>query len=94
MIREMRLDGAFFRDDILTLLDEHHVEYAIKVPFHPWIGLTERILKQQCWGRVHELINRAGRLVNSAGKAVLEIGANPALLASFKNYERSARNEL
>ena len=39
-----------------------------------------------------ELINRAGRLVNNAGKAILEIGINPKLLVTFQAYERSAQN--
>lgn len=52
--REMRLDGAFFRADVLALLKEQKVEYAIKVPFHPWIGLSERILARRRWARVDD----------------------------------------
>lgn len=54
VVREMRLDGAFFRADILGLLSEQGVEYAIKVPFHPWLGLTERILTRHRWSRVDD----------------------------------------
>lgn len=39
----------------------------------------------------HELINRAWRLVNDAGQAIPEVGVNPALLATFRTYERSVQ---
>ena len=39
---EFRMDGAFFRRDILDRLERAGAEYAIKVPFHPWLGLKGR----------------------------------------------------
>jgi hypothetical protein len=48
---EMRLDGAFFRCDLLTWL-ESRATYAIKVPFYQWIGLKDLIVRQQHWRRV------------------------------------------
>ena len=36
----MRLDGAFFRREILTWL-EARAAYAIKVQFYQWIGLRD-----------------------------------------------------
>ncbi len=35
---EFRMDGAFFRREIIALLEQHGAEYAIKVPFYPWVG--------------------------------------------------------
>ena len=32
---EFRMDGAFFRRDVLEFLDSARAEYAIKVPFYP-----------------------------------------------------------
>ena len=51
-VLEMRMDGAFFREDIVELLDDEGVEYAIKVPFYPWLGLKEPIAKRRRWRRV------------------------------------------
>ena len=51
-VLEMRMDGAFFREDVIDLLDAEGVEYAIKVPFYVWLGLKERISKRRRWKRV------------------------------------------
>lgn len=48
-IREIRMDGAFFRRDVLDLLDRERVEYAIKAPMHDWLGLKQRILNRRWW---------------------------------------------
>jgi len=45
---EFRLDGAFFRRDILTWL-ESRAEYAIKVPFWHWVGLKALIERRRRW---------------------------------------------
>lgn len=50
---EMRMDGAFFRDDVLAVLARARgVEYAIKVPFYQWLGLKELIAQRCRWQRV------------------------------------------
>lgn len=51
-VREIRLDGAFFRREILELLDAEKVEYAIKATFHDWLGLKQKILERKRWKRV------------------------------------------
>ena len=38
---EVRMDGAFFRQDVLKVLHTAAVEYAIKVPFYPWLHLKQ-----------------------------------------------------
>ena len=50
-VLEMRLDGAFFREDVIDVLDAEGVEYAIKVPFWQWLGLKERIAECRYWER-------------------------------------------
>lgn len=49
---EFRMDGAFFRDDVVRLLERHRAEYAIKVPFYTWIGLKDIIQQRRRWKRV------------------------------------------
>jgi hypothetical protein len=51
---EFRMDGAFFRRDVLALLEGRGAEYAIKVPFYPWTGLKDRVGKTRAWIRVAE----------------------------------------
>jgi len=48
---EMRLDGAFFRSEIVAWL-RTRAEYAIKVPFYPWLGLKPLIQRQRRWTRI------------------------------------------
>ena len=49
---EFRMDGAFFRRDVLGLLARAGAEYAIKVPFYPWVGLREKVRQTRTWTRV------------------------------------------
>jgi hypothetical protein len=51
-VLEMRMDGAFFRKEIVDLLEDKGMEYAIKVPFYPWLGLKEPIARRRRWTRV------------------------------------------
>lgn len=53
-VLEMRMDGAFFLQEVMDLVEDRGVEYAIKVPFFPWLGLKERIKKRRRWRRVDE----------------------------------------
>lgn len=48
---ETRLDGAFFRREIVTWLASR-AAFAIKVPFYQWIGLKDLIRRQRRWKRV------------------------------------------
>ena len=52
-ILEWRMDGAFFRGDVVDLIaDERRMEYAIKVPFYPWLGLKDRVVARRRWQAV------------------------------------------
>lgn len=44
-----RMDGDFFKSDVLDLLDQKGAEYAIKVPFWPWVNLQKRIVECTHW---------------------------------------------
>jgi len=54
---EMRMDGAFFRKEVVGLLEDEGVEYAIKVPFYPWLGLKEPIARRRRWTRVDSKVD-------------------------------------
>jgi hypothetical protein len=48
----LRMDGAFFIERVIRLLQEKKVGYAIKVPFWRWIGLRNHIQGRKRWYRV------------------------------------------
>ncbi len=52
-VLEFRMDGAFFRHDVISLLESKAAEYAIKVPFYRWVGLRELIQNRRRWTRVN-----------------------------------------
>ena len=56
---EFRMDGAFFRRDILEHLERAGAEYAIKVPFYPWLGLKARVLATQTWTSIDAAVSCA-----------------------------------
>jgi hypothetical protein len=47
-----RMDGAFFREDILRWMETRGAGYAIKVPFYQWLDLQGIIRAQPQWLRV------------------------------------------
>lgn len=57
-VLEMRMDSAFFRDDVLEVLESApRVEYAIKVPFYQWLGLKSLIGARRRWRRVDRTVD-------------------------------------
>jgi hypothetical protein len=56
---EFRMDGAFFRREIIELLERKSAEYAIKVPFYPWVGLKKRVQQTREWTRVDATVSCA-----------------------------------
>lgn len=47
-----RMDGAFFRQDVLCWLHARSAGYAIKVPFYYWLDLQRHIRAQERWQHV------------------------------------------
>jgi hypothetical protein len=54
---EFRMDGAFFRPDVLDLLDQHGAEWAIKVPFYPWLDIKRYVAQAPEWKRVDDEVS-------------------------------------
>jgi len=54
---EFRMDAAFFRRDVLALLDGRGAEYAIKVPFQTWTGLREIVRSNRRWTPVDATVS-------------------------------------
>jgi hypothetical protein len=50
---EMRLDGAFFRKEIVAFLLPR-AEFAIRVPFYHWIDLQSLIRNRKRWKRIRD----------------------------------------
>lgn len=49
---EVRMDGAFFSDALVTLLTRLRVEFTISVPFERFVELKSKIEKRQKWARI------------------------------------------
>jgi len=62
-VAEFRMDGAFFRRDIIELLERHDAEYAIKVPFYPWVGLKEKVRQTARWQRIDDTVSCGDHVV-------------------------------
>ena len=60
---EFRMDSAFFREDVLDLMDTRKAEYAIKVPFWKWIKLQEEIQGSAFWYPIDDSVSYIERRV-------------------------------
>ena len=49
---QFRMDGAFFKQDVLRVLVAHGAGFAIKVPFWTWLDLQSRIRERRRWQRI------------------------------------------
>ena len=48
-----RMDGAFFRQAVLRLLEGRRAGFSIKVPFYEWLGLKHLVALRQRWQKVN-----------------------------------------
>jgi hypothetical protein len=60
---EFRMDGAFFREDVIRYLENQRAEYAIKIPFYTWIGLKGIIQSRRRWTRVDGQVSCFSKIV-------------------------------
>ena len=49
-----RMDGDYFKDDVLEVLEAHGADFAIKVPFWRCLALQDQICRRQRWQRVED----------------------------------------
>lgn len=56
---EFRMDGAFFRREVIELLERKGAEYAIKVPFYPWLNMKNLVRQTTAWSRIDETVSYA-----------------------------------
>lgn len=49
-----RMDAAFFRCDVLDLMDQEQAFFAAKVPFWNHLGLKEQVANRQRWSRLNQ----------------------------------------
>jgi len=61
---EFRMDGAFFREDVLQYLENQRAEYAIKIPFYTWIGLKGIIQSRRRWTRVDSQVSCFSKVIH------------------------------
>ncbi|MDH3279750.1 MAG: IS1380 family transposase [Gammaproteobacteria bacterium] len=87
-ILEFRMDGAFFREDVLDVLaSDQRIEYAIKVPFYPWLGLKAVIAKRRRWRRVDDTVSYFEHSIKAWGRHRVVIYRKRIYHKSAKNYQ-------
>ena len=52
VIIEVRMDSAFFSDEIVTALNKQDVEFSISVPFERFVELKKMIERRQRWSAI------------------------------------------
>ncbi|MGH7173864.1 MAG: IS1380 family transposase [Gemmataceae bacterium] len=56
-VLEVRMDCAFFSDEIVSALDGLGIQYTISVPFERFAQLKEQIQKRTRWRRINEQLS-------------------------------------
>jgi len=54
VIIEVRMDSAFFSDEMVTALNEQGVEFTISVPFERFVELKQMIERRQRWSAIDD----------------------------------------
>ena len=57
VIIEVRMDSAFFSDEIVTALNEQGVEFTISVPFERFVELKQMIEGRQRWYAIDDEVS-------------------------------------
>lgn len=52
---EIRMDSAFFSDEIITLLNQQRVEFTISVPFERHLELKNILEKEDAWSKISNM---------------------------------------
>jgi hypothetical protein len=52
VIIEVRMDSAFFSDEIVTALNEQGIEFTVSVPFERFVELKKKIESRQRWSAI------------------------------------------
>lgn len=63
VVIELRLDSAFFQEDIIKYLLREKIEFAMKVPMWKWLYLKELIMLRQRWTPVTNKLSSFETLV-------------------------------
>jgi len=54
---EVRMDSAFFSDEIISALDAWRVEFTVSVPFERFVELKQKIEGRKRWRRTHDEVS-------------------------------------
>jgi hypothetical protein len=51
---ESRMDSAFFNQNIISILDRHHVKFTASVPFERFVQLKDMVEQRKRWSKIDE----------------------------------------
>jgi hypothetical protein len=57
VIIEVRMDSAFFSDEIVTALNENGIEFTISVPFERFVELKQLIERRHRWSAINDEVS-------------------------------------
>jgi hypothetical protein len=57
VVIEVRMDSAFFSDEIVMALEEQHIEFSVSVPFERFMELKGKIEARKQWQRIHDEVS-------------------------------------
>ncbi len=57
VVVEVRMDGAFFNDALVSMLNQSDVEFTLSVPFQRLLDLKSRLEKRRWWFRVNAQVS-------------------------------------
>lgn len=61
---EIRMDAAFFQEEILHYLDRENIQFAVKVPMWKWLKLKETINTRKRWHHADKRLSWFKQLVD------------------------------
>ena len=87
-VLEVRADSAFFRREVLESCEDLDVEYAIKVPFWPWLNLRARIAK--LGPRAWQTVSRSSRVEGLWLDLPIDVWGRTQRVAIFRTHRDHA----
>lgn len=61
---EIRMDAAFFQEEILRYLDRENIQFAVKVPMWKWLKLKETINARKRWHHANKRLSWFKQIVD------------------------------
>ena len=83
VVIEVRMDSAFFSDEIVMAMEEANIEFTVSVPFERFVELKKKIEARKQWTRLTARCpisrSRGSRTLGSGGSASCSSARTPSV---------------